>query len=264
MKKKFLTLSIYILMIVMLFSVKVSAETATITSATITVTPSKTEYKAGDTVEFTVSLKNLNASSGIMGLGAYIEYDSNLLTLNTKAEGLSGWSDATISESSHRFATTKEEHSANNENILKITFTAKETVNNAETAVTLKKIEISNGAQYNISEVSSTKITIKPNENPPAQQDPDDGKDNKPTPTPTPKPSTTPTSKPTPTKQADNKKDNTTSSGNLPATGINNYLLIIILDLTIIAVVTFVKIKILDKKNNIQRQDFINKDDENK
>ena len=82
MSKKILILSILALLLTLLLSVKVSA--ATITSATIEVTPSKTECKAGETIDYTISLKNLNASDGILGLGAYIEYDSNLLTLNKK------------------------------------------------------------------------------------------------------------------------------------------------------------------------------------
>ena len=123
MKRKLLILSVIMLLIIALFSANVYA--ADISSATITITPSKTEYESGDTIEFTVSVKDLQASSGIVGLGAYVDYDSNLLTLNNVATGLSGWADADISESSNRFATTKNGHSSNNEDIIVIKFTAK-------------------------------------------------------------------------------------------------------------------------------------------
>ena len=148
---------------------------ATLTSAAITITSSKTEYESGESVEFTVSLKDLNASSGIMGLGAYVEYNSDLLTLDTSAKGLSGWGDTNISSNTNRFAITKDSHSENNEDIVKIKFTAKNVTSNAETTISLKKIEISNGAELVINEVSSNKITIKPktggSENPPVNPD---------------------------------------------------------------------------------------------
>ncbi len=181
MKKKFLILSIMMLLVTMFLSANVMA--ATITSATVTITPSKTEYKPGETIEFTISLKDLNASSGILGLGAYIEYDSNLLTLNPTATGLSNWVDADISEKTHRFLTTKNSHSANSEDILKITFTAKEVTSDVTTSVKLKQIEISNGVDYNIEEISSNNITIKKEtattpENPPVDNEDEDNKGN--------------------------------------------------------------------------------------
>ncbi len=270
MNKKILILSILTLFLIVLLSVSTSA--ATITSATITVTPSKTEFKAGETIDYTISLKDLNASDGILGFGAYIEYNSDLLTLNTKAKGLSDWSDATISETTHRFVTTKESHSSNNEDILKISFTVKQTATNAETTIALKKIEISNGAQYNISEVTSEKITIMPNATPsttptptptltptptvtpPADQKPDDSKDN------------TENNVTTPTKPVDsnNGEKDSSTSGKIPSTGVNNYLSIIILALVIVAIVSFIKIKILNNRNTKQWQDFVKKDDENK
>ena len=330
MNKKFLLiLTILTLFLILLLSVSTSA--ATITSAEVTITPSKTECKAGETIEYTISLKNLNASAGILGFGAYIEYNSDLLTLNTKAKGLSDWSDATIFEGTHRFVTTKETRSSNNEDILKITFTVKETSKNTETAIKLKKIEISNGTQYNIAEVSSSKVTILASSTPTVAPTPTPNATptvaptvaptQKVTPTAEPTPNATPTAvpsveptssatpttaptssvtptvapsaeptqdvtptlaptvtppvdqnpeddnKPTPTIPASNlangEKDSSTS-GKIPETGSNNYLSIIILALVIVAVILFVKIKVINKKINKQNDDFIDKDDENK
>ena len=320
MNKKFLLiLTILTLFLILLLSVSTSA--ATITSAEVTITPSKTECKAGETIEYTISLKNLNASAGILGFGAYIEYNSDLLTLNTKAKGLSDWSDATIFEGTHRFVTTKETRSSNNEDILKITFTVKKASKNTETAIKLKKIEISNGTQYNIAEVSSSKVTIVASANPTVAPTPTPNATptvaptvaptQKVTPTAEPTPNATPTAvpsveptssatptvtpsaeptqdvtptlaptvtppvdqnpeddnKPTPTIPASNlangEKDSSTS-GKIPETGSNNYLSIIILALVIVAVILFVKIKVINKKINKQNDDFIDKDDENK
>ncbi len=160
MSKKILITSVIIILLITLLSVNVFA--VSITSATVMAVPSKNEYESGETVEFIISLKDLNASSGILGLGAYLDYDSNLLTLNTNAVGLSNWSDAEISTRTNRFATTKNSHSANNEDILKITFTAKNVSADTQTSIGLKKIEISNGSEYVIDEIRSSSINIKP------------------------------------------------------------------------------------------------------
>ena len=287
MKKKFLILSIMMLLVTMFLSANVLA--ATITSATVTITPSKTEYKSGETIEFTISLKDLTASSGILGLGAYIEYDSNLLTLEPTAKGLSGWVDADISEKTHRFITTKNSHSANNEDILKISFTAKEVTSDITTSVKLKKIEISNGVEYDIDEISSNNITLKKEtpttpEKPPVDEGDKGGnegnqgeeeKHQNPT-TPTnpntpnnPTNPTEPTDQNTPVTPNDNtdnqstpsipgtsnnsnnnssNNDSNNSSSSIPQLGTNGVLAIIIAIIVIIAVIIFIKIKIIDKK----------------
>ncbi len=270
MSKKILILSILALLLTLLLSVKVSA--ATITSATIEVTPSKTECKAGETIDYTISLKNLNASDGILGLGAYIEYDSNLLTLNTKAQGLSDWSDATISGTTNRFVTTKETHSSNNEDILKITFTAKETTSNVETAIKLNRIEISNGTQYNINEVSSNKVTIIASDIPsasPSAGATEEPETESPSPTPSgdiqsPGESTSPdtqspegsaspsvnTVAPSQTPSASSQAtNNDKTEEKLPQTGFyNSYLFALIILVACIAIILFVRMKLINSK----------------
>ncbi len=290
MNKKILILSIMMLLINILAVTSVNA--ATITSATVTITPSKTEVKAGDTVEFTISLKELNASDGILGFGAYINYDSNLLTLNTTAKGLSNWSDATISENTNRFVTTKDTHSSNNEDILKITFTVKEAIQDIDTAVSLQKIEISNGTQYNISEVSSNKITIKASttENPPVDQNTENnnGQDNE-------NPSggnsegnnnqnnngnnngnnnnnnsnnnnNKPDSNGENSNNSSNNKNNSENGDGstnkiFPALGANSYLITIITILAVVAIISIFRINLLNRKIKEQNQDFSDKDE---
>ncbi len=309
MNKKTLILSILILLLTTLLSTNVIA--ATLTSAAITITSSKTEYESGESVEFTVSLKDLNASSGIMGLGAYIEYNSDLLTLDTSAKGLSGWGETNISSNTNRFAITKDSHSENNEDIVKIKFTAKTVNSNTDTSISLKKIEISNGAEYDINEVSSNTITIKPktggSENPPVNPDEPDTPDNPDNPTIPDNPDTPSnpgntgntgnetnpeqtggtTDNPSGSENSNpnNNNDNEPSEGNnnagnqndnnsnntntnnsndkgntskkqtenksdtsIPQLGTNGYIAIIIAIVTLVAVLLFIKIKVLDKK----------------
>lgn len=170
MKKKLLILGVVLLALTAIFALNVSAYE--ITSAEIAITPSKTEVNPGDTVEFTVSLKNLEADTGLMGLGAYVEYDSNLLELKNETEGLSGWTDATISPSTNRFATTRNSHSAKSEDILKITFTAKDVDSDKGTTIALKQVELSNGSELDIESVVSETITVKPKTATPTPEDP--------------------------------------------------------------------------------------------
>lgn len=300
MNKKTLILSILILLLTTLLSTNVIA--ATLTSAAITITSSKTEYESGESVEFTVSLKDLNASSGIMGLGAYVEYNSDLLTLNTSAKGLSGWGDTNISSNTNRFAITKDSHSENNEDIVKIKFTAKNVTSNTETTISLKKIEISNGAELDINEVSSNKITIKTktggSENPPVNPDNPDNPDNPNTPDNPSNPGNTgnetnpgqtggTTNNPSSSgnnnngdvnnngdenepsrdnnnteNQNNNNSNNANNSNNkgsnkqtenksnsfIPQLGSSAYIAIIIDIVALVAVLLFIKIKVLDKK----------------
>ena len=273
MKKKFIIFGIVMLLVTALFSANVyAADADTITSATITITPSKTEYTAGETVEFIVSLKDLNASSGILGLGAYVSYDSNLLTLNTSAEGLTGWSQADISEK-NRFLTYKNTHSSNNEDIIKISFMAKDVTSDVTTSVGLKQVQISNSVEYRINEVNSDTITIKPKsngqENPPAnsgdQSNPNDqNNQNNPN-----------GSGQTGNDNGNNNNDDiilfdnsstnkdTNSSKNsnsdIPDLGVNGYISIVIAIAMIIAVISIVRIKMIDKKIRIEQQDISDK-----
>ncbi len=166
MKKKFLILSIFLLVITFFSAMHVLA--VSISSAQIAITSSKTEYSPGDTIEFTISLKNLNADRGISGLGAVVEYDTNLLELKRNAEGCANWDNASISANANKFATTRNRdenenvYSQNNEDILKIQFVVKEVSNETTTKISLKNIEISNGSLYTIENADSNTITLKP------------------------------------------------------------------------------------------------------
>lgn len=186
MKKKILVLSMIVLFITSFSTVNVLA--ANITSAQITITTSNTEYHPGDTIEFIISLKDLNADRGISGLGAVIEYDSNLLELKYSAKGCTNWESASIGSESNRFATTRNRdeqnspYSQNNEDIITIQFTVKEVTSETTTKVSLKNIELSNGSLYRIENAESTSITIKPKTTTPIDPDDSDEPDNPDTP----------------------------------------------------------------------------------
>lgn len=285
MKKKFLTLSI--IMLLMATLLVPNTYSAEITSAKITITASKNEYKAGDTIEFTISLKDLQASNGILGLGAYINYDSNLLTLNNVAKGLSDWSDAEISTKTNRFATTKNSHSSNNEDILLLSFTAKTVSSDTKTSISLQKIEISNGTEYKIEEMKSNEITIKPASSTPSDNPSDNPDHNNESDKPN-NPSDSENNNNTNT-QNNNSNTNTNSqngSGNskgqnnsnknlttgsddkksssyIPKLGSSEFnLLLVIFVVAIVALFFVARIKIIDKKiEEEERKKFINNND---
>ena len=286
MKKKLLNLGVMLLALTMLFSVKVSAYT--ISSADIAITPSKNEYNAGSTVDFTVTLKGLNADTGLIAMGAYVNYDSNLLTLNTSAQGLSGWDSATISSSTNRFVTTRMEHSKNSEDILKISFTAKDVSENTKTSISLKKIELSNGAEYDISEVKSAEITIMPKSSTPPSDNPSkpDNGDN------SSKPGTendnsreddknknnnnsandgngnnssnngNSSNSSSSKKNSESKNSKSTFSNKIPYLGSNPYIKITILIVAIIALILFIRLKLVNLK--IMKQIKMNESDSKK
>lgn len=311
MKKKILILSVIILALTAIFAIKVSAYE--ITSAEITITPSKTEVNPGDTVDFIVSLKNLKADTGLIGVGAYLEYDSNLLELSNEAKGLSGWTDATISSISNRFVTTRNNHSSNNEDILKITFTVKDVNSDKGTTVGLSQIELSNGSELDISSVVSSTITIKPKSYVPNNPNtPDNPKNpdnpNKPDTPDNPNNPDTPDTPDNPNKgdnddkgnnqqngntvKPDNNttenrvddstnnndsntvedttnkntiegettnKGNSTSNSNIPNLGANAFLTVLIGIALVVAIILFVRMKLLDKKINNNGSDNDNK-----
>ncbi len=166
MKNKVLIISTIMFLIISLLPISVLA--ANITSAQVTMTASKTEFIPGETVEYTVSVKNLDADRGIAGFGAVIEYDPNVLELDTTAQGCANWENASIGGSSKKFATTRNKdasgsaYSQNNEDIVKIKFTVKEVSSETTANVGLKSIELSNGALYRLSKIDANAITIKP------------------------------------------------------------------------------------------------------
>ena len=182
MKRKFLILNIIMLLVTSLWTVKVFA--AGITSAQVTMTTSKTEYNPGETIEFVISLKNLNADKGIAGFGATLVYDSNTLELNRNAEGCAYWEDAYIGSESNKLVITRgrdnsgSAYSQNNEDIVKIKFTVKEVNNETTLNVSLKNIELSNGTLYRLTKIDSNSITIKPNSTKPDTPDNPDNPSN--------------------------------------------------------------------------------------
>ncbi len=234
MKRKIFIISIIMLILTSVFTIDVYAQSS-ITSATITISSDKEKYNPGDTVEFTISLKNLQADKGIMTLGAYLEYDSNLLELDTTIKGLSGWTNGTINTETNRFIVSRDSRSSNNEDIAKISFKAKEVINDTSAKISLKKLELANGVDYVIDKVDSNSATItksaissgdnnpstKPNtpsnpENPgnKPEENPENPNNSDNSDTPTDSGNNDKENNNTTTNQNDNKKDNAGNKGN--------------------------------------------------
>ena len=272
MKRKIFIISVVMLILTSVLTMDVYAQSS-ITSATITISSDKEKYNPGDTVEFTISLKDLQADKGIMSMGAYLEYNSNLLELNTNIEGLSGWTNGTINNETNRFIVSRDSRSSNNEDIAKISFTAKEVINDTSVSISLKKLELANGVDYIIDQVDSNSAIItentipsgnnsSPNPNHPSNPDnPGSQSEN---------PNNPNLSNDSGNNDKENKVNNTTtknnttsettnnvnkSNKNIPYSGASSILIQIIGVVIIVSIILFIRLKLLDIK--------INKNDDN-
>ena len=265
MKRKIFIISVVMLILTSVLTMDVYAQSS-ITSATITISSDKEKYNPGDTVEFTISLKDLQADKGIMSMGAYLEYNSNLLELNTNIEGLSGWTNGTINNETNRFIVSRDSRSSNNEDIAKISFTAKEVINDTSVSISLKKLELANGVDYIIDQVDSNSAIItentipsgnnsSPNPNHPSNPDnPGSQSEN---------PNNPNLSNDSGNNDKENKVNNTTtknnttsettnnvnkSNKNIPYSGASSILIQIIGVVIIVSIILFIRLKLLDIK----------------
>ncbi len=288
MKRKIFIISIIMLILTSVFTIDVYAQSS-ITSATITISSDKEKYNPGDAVEFTISLKDLQADKGIMSFGAYLEYDSNLLELDTTFKGLSGWTNGTINTETNRFIVSRDTRSSNNEDIGKITFKAKEVINDTSVKISLKKLELANGVDYVIDKVDSNSAIItksaissgnnNPSTNPSTPSNPDNPSNQPETPN---NPGSTTdsgngnkenNSNNTATSQnqnnagnkgnnitANNTTSETTNSVNksnktIPYSGASSILIQIIGVVAIVSIILFIRLKLLDIKINKNNND---------
>ena len=91
MKKKFLILSLIMMLIITLLSVTATAATY---SFTVSMTANNSRVTAGSEVLITVKLSNLNVGeNGINSFSAYLSYDTNVFETLTDSsvDGISGW-----------------------------------------------------------------------------------------------------------------------------------------------------------------------------
>lgn len=109
---------------------------------------SSSKLVAGQKVEVTLSLKDVNAGDGVDAFSGTLEFDSNILELTNGAgdiSGLNGWSKGAYSATTNKFTATGSSKASTNTAILKFTFTVKQDVTASSTVVSVKNAQTSGG-----------------------------------------------------------------------------------------------------------------------
>lgn len=160
MKKKFLKISIIVMMFIFVYSTIVNA-----LSFTATMTPSSTTV--AESTEFTVSIKVSNldvGSNGINSLSGYLDYDETVFETisDSSIDGLNSWS-PTYTADSGRLTLTKNTFVKAEESVFQITFKTKSGVSGKSGQISFSTIVASNSQDDISASDISTSITVGSN-----------------------------------------------------------------------------------------------------
>ncbi len=123
-----------------------NVETPTITttnsnySCDLSINASKESIKPGESIEYELTVSNMNAGNGIKAFETYINYDSNLFDCTVKSNEESNWSKAGFLEG-YLTMIKNENVNAEDQVIAKIVFTAKANVTKNSYKVNFEKIK---------------------------------------------------------------------------------------------------------------------------
>ena len=193
---------------------------------------SSSKLKEGETVTINVKLTSVNAGAGIDALTAGIEYDTNVFeTLSTSNfTSSTGWT-PTFAASTNKMTGLKSEKITSSENMFTITLKAKSEINVDSTTITLKNAVVSGGIIANGGtgdiKVNNASVTISKE-----------------------KEATSITEDIETTNTAGNitiLNDKTTSNKNIPKTGIEQYVLIALVGIMIVAIFSYAVYKNIAK-----------------
>ena len=157
---------ILILAIIILFSKTVKAES----KVEMQLTSSDTKLIAGQSVEITLSITNIDAGNGIDAIVGKINYDENVFEEITDEEldGQNKWNVQIYNPNTRLFTISKSSKVNKNSDVLKITFKVKEGVTAENAKISISDIVVSGGSVARGGtgdiKVSETSITIKANQ----------------------------------------------------------------------------------------------------
>ncbi len=157
---------ILILAIIILFSKTVKAES----KVEMQLTSSDTKLIAGQSVEVTLSITNIDAGNGIDAIVGKINYDENVFEEITDEEldGQNKWNVQIYNPNTRLFTISKSSKVNKNSDVLKITFKVKEGVTAENAKISISDIVVSGGSVATGGtgdiKVSETSITIKANQ----------------------------------------------------------------------------------------------------
>lgn len=221
----------------------------------IGVQASKTEISKNEEFTVNVNISNIQSERGIISMGGTLEYDKDSLEL-IKIEGKNGWETPTngssYNEANGKIAITRSGLGKNAETIFTITFKVKET-SKQNLMVGMRDISVADGTKpVKIAQAYQNITVIGGTSNPVPTPEPDEPTVD-PTPTPDDKPSTNTPSNSTLGGNANSSKNtankNIVKNGTLPKAGDNTMVLgMLVTAVVVIAVVFFIKMKLLNKK----------------
>lgn len=220
-----------IAMIVIMNTVVLAADTNY--SAAIALT-SSSKLKEGETVTVNMRLSSINAGAGIDALTAAIEYDTNVFeTLSTSNFTSSTSWTPTFAAATNKMTGLKSEKVTSAENIFTITLKVKSSINVDSTTITIKNAVVSGGIIANGGtgdiKVNNASITISKEKDPTSlTEDFDNNATQKPV-------------------NVITLNDKTTKKTTLPKTGIEQYGLIAVVVIMIVAIFSYVVYKKIAK-----------------
>lgn len=150
--KKIISLSLILLVIISLLS-NVNAA-----SCKVTLSTPKTDLSKGDKFDVDVTVSDIDAENGIVALLATLEYDKDSLNL-VEMKQQNNWAKPEYNESNGKFVMEKGDYVKDKETVLKITFEVKDG-SKADTKVTLKDISTSNAREDIKSENSTISLKV--------------------------------------------------------------------------------------------------------
>lgn len=158
-KKIVVTLMILLLMLITT-NINVKAATDSYNMGIIT---NKSTIEEGDSLEITLSLKDINVTTGDKGIGAYqatLEYDKNIFEY-VSIEGLNSWDTPIYNNGTFATTTKTGEVIKDNEYVAKITLKVKSNISVENTTIKVVNITASAGAETISTKDISKKISIK-------------------------------------------------------------------------------------------------------
>lgn len=189
---------VLITFIMMLIALCAGITTVQAASFDVTITPKATEIKRGDTVDVTVAVKNLSfdATRGLVGFTANLEYDKTVFNELTVGEGYvaedfsagKGWGFPNYQPADNSVACTYGGWLTKDNDVFTVTFKVKDAAKLGSTTIALKNVKGTDGEIEVAASNVSTVLTIKEKETTPA---PGDGGNTTPPPTTTVKPTVT-------------------------------------------------------------------------
>lgn len=236
-------------LLIILLSITIIMSSITIAyadSLTVGIKTDAVKYKRGDTVTATVSISNIDSSNGIYGLSGKLVYDTEYFepiaadangnTTSIVPASNSGWSNVTFNSTTNEFSILTTSPAKTSLAIMIISLKVKSDSKLGETSIMLNELVASNGDEDIDTSTAAVKVTIEEGSSTPIV-DPSA----EPSIQPIIEPSKDPTQAPVSTKPTENAtKKPTTTNGKLPQTGVDDYIIPVVVGAVMISVGTFI------------------------